>query len=145
MKEVSGNIWDYHNKGDWIAITTNGDVKSNGEAVMGKGVALQAKRRFPELPYELGQAIKVYGNRVILLDGMMKVRKIFSFPVKHHWWEKASLELIKESAENLAAILATSSVLYTVRPGCGNGGLDWKDVKPILEEYFDDRFVIVQN
>jgi len=43
MKEVIGNIWNYYNKGNWIVITTNGTIKKNGEAVMGRGVALEAK------------------------------------------------------------------------------------------------------
>lgn len=38
MREINGsNIWDFYNKGFWIAITTNGTVKKNGEAVMGRG------------------------------------------------------------------------------------------------------------
>lgn len=57
MKEVTGNIWDYHEKGYWIVITTNGTVKANGEAVMGRGVALQAKRKYQGLPWRLGQEI----------------------------------------------------------------------------------------
>lgn len=144
MKEIRGNIWDYHYEGNWVVITTNGVVKANGEAVMGKGIALQAKLRYPELPYELGRAIKMYGNRVILLDGVTKLRKMFSFPTKHHWRDKSDLGLIEESAKQLAAI-APKEKIYIVRPGCSNGQLDWKDVKPILERYLDGRFVVVQN
>ena len=40
MKEVKGDIWNFYNKGYWIVIPTNGTVKRNGEAVMGRGVAL---------------------------------------------------------------------------------------------------------
>lgn len=143
MKEVRGNIWDFYNKGHWIVITTNGTVKATGEAVMGKGVALQAKRKFPDLPQGLGSCIAHFGNLVVNLDGPAKNRKILSFPVKHNWWEKADLALIEESTKALAAFAANGKV-YMVRPGCGNGGLDWKDVKPILEKYLDDRFVVVE-
>ena len=45
MKEVTGNIWDY--PADIVCITTNGSTTRNGSAVMGKGIALQAKERYP--------------------------------------------------------------------------------------------------
>ena len=36
---IKGNIFDYIGKVDAICITTNGTIKSNGELVMGAGVA----------------------------------------------------------------------------------------------------------
>jgi len=143
MKEITGNIWDYHEKGHWIVITTNGNVKANGEAVMGKGIALQAKQRYPDIPKELGEAITNVGNAVYACEG----HRIVCFPTKHNWWEKASLELIEESYKQLVQFVSVMVLegIYLVRPGCSNGQLDWKDVKPILEKYLDDRFVVVER
>jgi hypothetical protein len=50
VKEIVGNIWDYYDKGHWIVITTNGIVNKNGEAIMGRGVALEAAKKFKDLP-----------------------------------------------------------------------------------------------
>lgn len=64
--------------------------------------------------------------------------------------EKADLELIERSCKQLKAMFGFASgrsreEVYLVRPGCGNGGLDWGDVKPILEKYLDDRFIVVER
>lgn len=144
MREVQGDIWDYHKQGHWIVITTNGFVKKNGECVMGRGVAAQAKSRFPDLPSLLGTWIKESGNQTALFGGY----RIATFPVKHNWWEKASLSLVEASCVRLVNLVDLAHLeppIYLVRPGCGNGQLDWQDVKPILEKYLDDRFIICQK
>ncbi|KKM62642.1 hypothetical protein LCGC14_1519630 [marine sediment metagenome] len=140
MKEVRGNLWDYHDKGCWIAITTNGNVKANGHAVMGRGVALEAARRFPTTPYIVGKYLKELGNIPIRLGD-----KMYTFPTKHNWWDKSDLVLIENSARSLADMVDRSGTkeIYLPRPGCGNGQLDWEDVKPILEKYLDDKFIVV--
>lgn len=153
MKEITGDIWDYHKQGHWIVITTNGYVKEDGSAMMDRGVALQAKQRFPALPIELGEMLNAYRLQVTWFPKY----KIITFPVKHSWWESANLQLIRRSCIELQGSLECSEVLcqeasgnggtkvYMVRPGCGNGQLDWVDVKPILEKYLDDRFVVVER
>ena len=145
MREVKGNLWDYYDKGEWIVITTNGTIKRNGACVMGKGVALEAKNRFPKLDKVLGAAISRFGNQLFVLRGIAGDVRIVTFPVKHNWNEKADLTLIERSCRQLEFVVREKSVVYMVRPGCGNGQLDWKDVKPILEKYLDDRFVVVNN
>lgn len=100
MKEVIGNLWDYHQDGHWVVISTNGVVDRAGANVMGRGVALQAKKRFPSLPVELGTRIKEAGNTVHLLSEY----QVITFPVKHHWRQSADLVLIEESAQELARI-----------------------------------------
>jgi len=142
MREVTGDIWDYHNQGHWIVITTNGTVRKDGACVMGRGVALQAKGRFPQMPYRLGDCIKKFGNHLTLQPYCC----IFTFPVKHNWWEKADLSLIERSCKELFdACSPFKPPFYLVRPGCGNGQLGWENVKPILEKYLDDRFIVVEK
>jgi len=144
MKEVKGNIWDYHKKGHWIVITTNGTIKANGEAVMGRGIALQAKQRFSGLPLMLGRKTSKYGNVPYILPEF----RLVTLPVKHNWWEQADVRLIADEIAQLGrawTLWDNKLSLYLVRPGCGNGRLDWKDVKPVLEKYLDDRFIVVEK
>jgi hypothetical protein len=139
MKEIYGDIWNYYNKENYICITTNGFIKNNGCAVMGRGIALQCSKKFPEFPKLLGDAIFKDGNIVHIFNKY----HIITIPVKHNWYEKGDLFLIEESIKQLASIKNNNNVkIYLTRPGCHNGKLDWKDVKPILEKYLDDNFII---
>ena len=143
MREDIGNLWTY--PADAVVITTNGFVKKNGEVVMGRGCALEAAIKWPNLPKWIGQAIEDYGNHVFAFRRDIGNLKIFTMPVKHHWREKADIKLIKRSAEELTAEVNAWGYKTVVmpRPGCGNGQLDWEDVKPVLEEILDDRFVAI--
>ncbi len=149
MKEITGDLWDFHNAGFPIVITTNGAINSRGECVMGRGVASQAKNRYPTLPLLLGNKIRAGGNNVYFFNDALT--KIFSFPVKHHWAETADPELIIRSAtqlmewvDSLAEMTTVTPNIYLPRPGCGNGGLKWENVKPLLK-CLDDRFTIVER
>lgn len=148
MIEAKGNMWDA--EVDAFVITTNGFVKKNGEAVMGRGCAKEASTYWPKFPKLLGNHINKNGNVVGLFtygsfqDGMTA---IFTFPVKYNWWEKADSNLIEKSCKELVnyveSIWFGKMIKIAIpRPGCGNGQLDWEDVKPILEKYLDDRFIV---
>jgi len=70
---------------------------------------------------------------------------LVSMPVKHHWRDRADPELIVTSAKQLVQ-MADKFEWHSIvvpRPGCGNGGLTWNDVRPLLEPIFDDRFTVV--
>jgi hypothetical protein len=139
MREVTGNIWDYLGSAI-IAITTNGMVTSDGRAVFGRGCARQARERFPDLPQRLGSLLRKGGNHVQCLgDG------IVSFPVEETPWENPDLRLIRRSAEELCSLADRHCWQRVVvpRPGCGGGGLAWEDVRPCLEQIFDDRFIVI--
>ena len=143
MKEIKGNIWEYYEKGFWIVIPTNGFVKKNGEAVMGRGLALQAQYKFLELPKEIGDMLKDCDNHVFSFSEY----RLLTFPVKDAWWKPATLELVEQSCKELKKIVhynlgKIQVPVYLPRVGCGNGKLNWKDVKPILERFLDERFVV---
>jgi len=144
MREEQGDIWEAYNAGLWIVIPTNGDWRKDGACVMGRGLALQTKERFPCFPYDLGERLREYGNVVFTFQRY----RIITFPVKHHWNEMADLHLIEESAKALQEIFKYNlsgipTPIYLPRVGCGNGKLDWKNVKPILEATLDNRFIII--
>lgn len=155
MIEVTGNLWAY--PADVRVITTNGFVKKDGSAVMGRGCALEAVRgvpgkvgSWPGLPSILGAQIENDGNHVFFLGACVTPATgvLVSFPVKHHWRQEADPELIKRSATELIKVvddvsLEDGEVVVMPRPGCGNGGLRWEDVRPILEPILDNRFHVI--
>ena len=64
MVEVRGNLWTFHAENEWVAITTNGDVRGDGCAVMGRGIAWEATQRFPNIADHLGKLLTREGNIV---------------------------------------------------------------------------------
>lgn len=145
MQEVKGNLWEL--PADARCITTNGFVTKAGKAVMGRGCAKEATDLIPGLARNLGMLISLHGNNVHALGEYPQWGRLYSFPVKHVWNQYADPVLIIRSAEQLVAevdrLKGEGVVLNTIlipRPGCGNGGLDWKDVKAILEPILDERF-----
>ena len=146
MIEYEGDLWDL--VADATVITTNGFVKSNGRAVMGRGCAREARDRYKDLPASnvdelLGYLLKTEGNHVHDL-GLWKGRRLITFPTKHHWREASDLELIMRSSGELV-VLANTLQLTNIampRPGCGSGRRRWSDVRPLIEEVLDDRFIV---
>ena len=114
----------------WRCIPTNGEVRHDGQLVMGAGVARQAMIRYPTLPYELGTRVLQAGNVVHLFP----TYGLISFPTKGLTVYKASLELIEESCQDLAefAPILKNKKFVLPRPGCGRGERTWEEVSPIV-------------
>lgn len=132
-------------------ITTNGTVKANGEAVMGRGCAAEAKRRWPSLPKNLGIQLSNWGLKpyVLTTDGKdPTITQVMCFPVKYEWMQAASLTLIKQGMIELTTQLHEygklsryyNGVILMPRPGCGNGRLTWDKVKPVLLEGIEEGY-----
>jgi hypothetical protein len=141
MNEATGNIWDYLGSA-LIVITTNGQLTAGGRAVFGRGVARQAAQRFPDLAVRLGHLLAEGGNHVYSLGD-----SIVSFPVEDTPWSIPDLRLIARSARELRALADLNGWQQVVvpRPGCGGGGLLWRDVKPFLAAELDARFIIISQ
>lgn len=142
MLETVGDIWEYADRYDGIVITTNGSVTRDGRAVIGRGVAKQAACRFPDIACTLGILLTEQGSHVFDLGC-----GIITFPVEETAWSLPDLRIIAASAQELRLLADQSGWRQIVvpRPGCGGGGLAWKDVQPVLAPWLDDRFVIISQ
>lgn len=144
MKEIRGDVMQLiEGEFDALCITTNGFVKRNGECVMGRGIALTIKQRFPKVPFKLGTLINERGNHVHVI-GKFKHGRLLSFPTKHHWREDSDINLIERSCYELEQFIDERGYTKVLlpRPGCGNGKLKWEHVKPVIERVLSDRVYI---
>ncbi|PLX90607.1 MAG: ADP-ribose-binding protein [Desulfuromonas sp.] len=142
MIEIVGDLWDHHQRGMVVAITTGGAVKKDGTCDMPRGCARQARERFSHLAWHLGQQIRMHGNHVFDLGN-----RIVSFPVENCPQEVPEFGLIEQSCRELVELADYKGWPQVIvpRPGCGGGGLAWSEVRVILERYFDDRFQLITN
>jgi len=140
MKIYRCDIWSLADRADAICITTNGLTKANGEAVMGKGIALQARQRFPGIDRVLGDHLRTRGN----VPGIINVNPtIVSFPTKNDWRDKSDLDLIEKSARKLSSMIAEHgwTKIALPKPGCASGGLQWPQVEPIIDRWLPSVFI----
>jgi len=85
MLSLNRDLWSFLGAADAICITTNGYVKANGHAVMGRGCAREAAERFGRLPMILGKKLKEAGNvpqQLLPVVHNHAATFILSFPVK---------------------------------------------------------------
>lgn len=172
MHLIYGNLFEQTDV-DAICITTNGFVKKNGECVMGRGCAKEATKRYCGIAKLLGENIKKYGNRPLILSSLSSKPVLVSFPVKSEgcnrahinksqivthmrdkffihqyvpgWALVADKEIIIKSAKDLVEMTNKYEWKKVVlpRPGCGAGELNWNEVFPLLNKILDDRFYCI--
>lgn len=171
MLEYKGDILKLIGEVDAICITTNLFVKSNGRAVMGRGIARAINTLMPGTDIMLGSKI-IRGSKVDIV-AQKEGTDIISFPVKTNrikieseydldnivshmrdkfkvgdivpgWACKANPRMIQDSCSELVWVADAKDykTVYLPRPGCGAGELEYEDVKPILSKILDDRFYV---
>lgn len=116
----------------------------NCVGVMGKGIALQFKNKWPANFTAYAAACKagqVRPGRMFVFDsgGLVKPNFIINFPTKDHWRGSSKIEFIRDGLVDLVAQVKRLGIRSIAVPplGCGNGGLDWADVRPLIEGAFE--------
>ena len=111
----------------------------NTVGIMGKGIALQFKQAFPEnfKAYERACArgeVRLGEMHVVQTARLENPRIIINFPTKAHWRSKARLNDIERGIDDLVRVIERHQVRSIAIPplGCGNGGLNWSDVRPLI-------------
>lgn len=113
----------------------------NTEGVMGKGLALQFRKAFPEAfaDYERACAAgEVQVGRMHVVRRLAAPRFIINFPTKQHWRQPSKLAYVRDGLRDLVAQIRVLGIASIAVPplGCGNGGLDWAEVRPLIEQAF---------
>jgi O-acetyl-ADP-ribose deacetylase (regulator of RNase III) len=112
----------------------------NTVGVMGKGIALQFKTAFPTNFKAYERACKdhqVRLGKMFVFDAgqLLKPRWIINFPTKGHWRSNSKLVDVACGLDDLRRVIDELGIGSIAVPplGCGNGGLDWGDVRPLIE------------
>lgn len=129
-------------KGDILKEETEAVVNTvNTKGVMGKGIALQFKERFPENYKLYKKACETgdveTGKMFVTETGLLlNPRYIINFPTKKHWKNPSKLEYIHEGLKDLVRVIRDKNINSISIPplGCGNGGLGWSEVRPAIEK-----------
>lgn len=116
----------------------------NTKGVAGKGLALQFKKAFPDNFAKYRHACTlgdvVCGSVFIVYRGVTaNPRWIINFPTKRHWRQPSKLAYIEVGLEHLVEKINLFKIRSLAIPalGCGEGGLHWADVQPLIVQAFE--------
>lgn len=138
VRFTKGNLLESHAEAVVNTVNTVG--------VMGKGIALMFKEAFPANYREYAAA----SQRGEVRTGEMFAterpsilgppRWIINFPTKEHWRGKTRIEWIRSGLDDLKRVILDKQIHSIAVPplGCGNGGLDWRNVRPMIESVLSD-------
>jgi len=139
-------------QGDLLAADVDALVNAvNTVGVMGKGIALAFKTRFPA-NYEAYAAAcqrgEVVTGRMFVTDtqALLGPRWIVNFPTKQHWRDPSRLEWVQTGLQDLRRFLLAQGVQSVALPalGAGLGGLSWPTVRAEIAAALADLAVDVR-
>jgi O-acetyl-ADP-ribose deacetylase (regulator of RNase III)/uncharacterized protein YwgA len=114
----------------------------NTVGVMGKGIALQFKEAFPHNHKVYVAACKkgelVPGKLLAVREATMHGEQIIiNFPTKTEWFRKSQYDYIESGLHELSNLIGAYKINSIAVPplGCGNGGLKWERVRPMIEKH----------
>lgn len=110
----------------------------NCVGVMGKGIAKEFKEREPQM----FAAYKRICEKKLLRPGKLWLWKgtaqwVLNFPTKDHWKAPSRIEWVEEGLQKFVSTHSDLGIREVSFPrlGCGNGGLNWDDIRPLMERY----------
>jgi O-acetyl-ADP-ribose deacetylase (regulator of RNase III) len=127
----------------------------NCVGIMGRGIALQFKKTYPDNFKTYAAACKrneVQPGKMLVFETgrMINPRYLINFPTKRHWKGKSRIEDIEAGLAALVQEIRARNITSIAIPplGCGLGGLDWSEVRPRIEaalrEFSDLKVVIYE-
>jgi O-acetyl-ADP-ribose deacetylase (regulator of RNase III) len=134
ITEAHGNLLEAD-----VDVLVNTVNTVNTVGIMGKGIALQFRRAFPAMYKDYSHAAK---RREVALATMhvwptghlTGPRFVINFPTKGHWRSRSQLGDIDRGLDDLVRVIQEHGIRSIAIPplGCGNGGLAWSEVEPLL-------------
>lgn len=114
----------------------------NTVGVMGKGIALQFKQAFPDVFKSYKEACdagEIVVGKVHVVNRPSPPRFVINFPTKKHWRNPSKIEYICDGLNDLVLSIPELGIKSIAIPplGCGNGGLDWRAVRPLIVQAFE--------
>lgn len=132
-------------QGDILLAEADALVNSvNCVGIMGRGIALQLRKAFPENfgVYQAACKRKEVrpGKMFVYETGLLQPRFIINFPTKRHWKGRSRIEDIDAGLRGLVKEIRHRKIRSVAVPplGCGLGGLDWNVVRPRITRAFED-------
>ena len=137
MKFTQGNLLEARVEAIVNAVNTVG--------VMGKGIALMFKEKYPENFQAYASACRAgevrVGEMFVTSGGEPNGPKwIINFPTKKHWRHPSKLEWVQDGLVALKQVIQEKKIRSIALPplGCGLGGLQWSVVRPMIEESLEN-------
>ncbi len=130
IQYIEGNIFDSPAQ---VIVNTVNTV-----GVMGKGLALSFKQRYPDMFERYKKACEkcqlAIGKLMLFYE---PDHWLLLFPTKENWRNPSKLEYIEKGLLKFVDTYADKNIVSIAFPrlGCGNGELDWNDVRPLMEKY----------
>jgi O-acetyl-ADP-ribose deacetylase (regulator of RNase III) len=132
-------------KGDILKADTEALVNTvNCMGIMGRGIALQFRKAFPDnfKVYESACDKKqLHPGKMLVCDlnRFENPRYVINFPTKRHWKGKSKIEDIESGLKALIEEVSKRNIRSIAIPplGCGLGGLNWQKVKAMIEKTFE--------
>lgn len=110
----------------------------NCVGIMGKGIALQFKRQYPEIlkPYQAACRNGTLKPGGILVTPTNDGKIIINFATKDHWKHNSEIQWIESGVSELKTYIQANSITSVAMPalGCGCGGLNFSEVKIKIAE-----------